>query len=104
MAMSETTLHAVDRWSGGACPFEAGWRKVMMWSFIVTDGLLFAGFLASYGYARAMSGVLARSGGGLQPAVHHADDLRVDHQQRDDGQRGLGGAARPAAMPSSCSG
>ena len=53
--MSETTLHAIDRWSGGACPFEAGWRKVMMWSFIVTDGLLFAGFLASYGYARAMS-------------------------------------------------
>ena len=25
----------------------AGWRKVMMWWFIVTDGLLFAGFLAS---------------------------------------------------------
>jgi cytochrome c oxidase subunit 3 len=29
-----------------------GWRKVMMWTFIITDGLLFAGFLASYGYAR----------------------------------------------------
>jgi len=29
------------------------WRKVMMWIFIVTDGLLFAGFLASYGFARA---------------------------------------------------
>jgi cytochrome c oxidase subunit 3 len=28
------------------------WRKVMMWVFIVTDGLLFAGFLASYGFAR----------------------------------------------------
>ena len=27
----------------------------MMWAFIVTDGLLFAGFLASYGYARLMS-------------------------------------------------
>ena len=49
------TVHAIDRWSGGACPFEAGWRKVMMWSFIVTDGLLFAGFLASYGFARTMS-------------------------------------------------
>jgi cytochrome c oxidase subunit 3 len=45
-----------DRWAGGACPFEAGWRKVMMWTFIITDGLLFAGFLASYGYARLMSG------------------------------------------------
>jgi cytochrome c oxidase subunit 3 len=30
----------------------AGWRKVMMWVFIITDGLLFAGFLASYGLAR----------------------------------------------------
>ena len=33
----------------------AGWRKVMMWWFIVTDGLLFAGFLASYGYARILA-------------------------------------------------
>jgi cytochrome c oxidase subunit III len=37
-------------------PLGAGWRKVMMWTFIVTDGLLFAGFLASYGYARVMAG------------------------------------------------
>jgi cytochrome c oxidase subunit 3 len=44
-----------DRWSGGVCPFDAGWHKVMMWWFIVTDGLLFAGFLASYGYTRLMS-------------------------------------------------
>ena len=27
----------------------------MMWSFIITDGLLFAGFLGGYGYARTMS-------------------------------------------------
>src|SRR5512138_3029939 len=33
----------------------AGWRKVMMWWFIVTDGLLFAGILASYGYARLLA-------------------------------------------------
>ena len=26
-----------------------------MWWFIVTDGLLFAGFLASYGYARILA-------------------------------------------------
>ncbi len=31
---------------------DSGWRKVMMWVFIITDGLLFAGFLASYGFAR----------------------------------------------------
>ena len=36
-------------------PLGASWRKVMMWAFIITDGLLFAGFLASYGYARLMS-------------------------------------------------
>ena len=50
-----TRVEVVNRWSGGVCPFEAGWHKVMMWWFIVTDGLLFAGFLASYGYARLLS-------------------------------------------------
>jgi cytochrome c oxidase subunit 3 len=48
-------IATLDRWSGGVCPFDAGWRKVMMWWFIVTDGLLFAGFLASYGYARILA-------------------------------------------------
>ena len=50
--ISNATENNPDRWSGGVCPFDAGWRKVMMWVFIVTDGLLFAGFLASYGFAR----------------------------------------------------
>ncbi len=36
-------------------PFTFGWRKMMMWAFIITDGLLFAGFLASYGFARLAS-------------------------------------------------
>ena len=31
---------------------QAGWNKVMLWVFIVTDGLLFAGLLGSYGFAR----------------------------------------------------
>lgn len=53
--MTETAAPALDRWSGGACPFDAGWRKVMMWWFIITDGLLFAGFLGSYGYARVLA-------------------------------------------------
>jgi cytochrome c oxidase subunit III len=56
MTSETTTISVPDRWGGGVCPFEAGWRKVMMWTFIVTDGLLFAGFLASYGYARLMAG------------------------------------------------
>ncbi len=42
-------------WDGGTCPFAAGWRKTMMWTFIITDGLLFAGFLASYGFSRLAS-------------------------------------------------
>ncbi len=53
--MPHSDARAIDRWAGGACPFDAGWRKVMMWWFIVTDGLLFAGFLASYGYARVLA-------------------------------------------------
>ena len=53
--MTQASAQAIDRWSGGTCPFEAGWRKVMMWCFIVTDGLLFGGFLASYGYARLLA-------------------------------------------------
>ncbi len=40
-------------------PFErfysVGWRKLMMWLFIVTDALLFAGFLAGYGFCRLAS-------------------------------------------------
>jgi len=54
--MAQAAVQMVDRWGGGVCPFEAGWRKVMMWVFIITDGLLFAGFLASYGYARVVAG------------------------------------------------
>jgi cytochrome c oxidase subunit 3 len=53
--MAYTATQTLTRWGGGACPFDAGWRKVMMWWFIVTDGLLFAGFLASYGYARILA-------------------------------------------------
>ena len=33
-------------------PFAPSWQKTMMWIFIVTDALLFAGFLASYGFVR----------------------------------------------------
>jgi cytochrome c oxidase subunit 3 len=39
-------------WSGGVAPLGMSWQKLMMWIFIVTDGLLFAGFLAGYGLAR----------------------------------------------------
>jgi cytochrome c oxidase subunit 3 len=53
--MSQLTAPAVTWSDGDTSLFRTGWKKLMMWLFIVTDGLLFAGFLASYGYARAMS-------------------------------------------------
>jgi len=36
-------------------PFGTSWQKLMIWVFIVTDALLFAGFLASYGFVRLAS-------------------------------------------------
>ena len=45
-----TTLSG--RWDGGVSPFRMSWQKMMMWWFIVGDAILFAGFLASYGFSR----------------------------------------------------
>lgn len=51
--------HAVETlaspWGGGVAPFGTSWQKLMMWVFIITDGLLFAGLLASYGFVRLAS-------------------------------------------------
>lgn len=44
-----------SRWGGGVSPYAVGWSKLMMWIFIITDGLIFAGLLASYGFARLAS-------------------------------------------------
>ncbi|MCK6461006.1 MAG: cytochrome c oxidase subunit 3 [Planctomycetes bacterium] len=41
-----------SRWTGGLSPFGMSWQKLMMWWFIVTDALLFAGFLGGYGFSR----------------------------------------------------
>ncbi len=40
------------RWAGGVSPIGTSWRKMMIWFFIITDGLLFASLLAAYGFAR----------------------------------------------------
>ena len=49
-------VNATELISGGsASPFAISWQKLMMWVFIVTDALLFAGFLASYGFVRLAS-------------------------------------------------
>jgi cytochrome c oxidase subunit III len=42
-------------WSGGVSPFAVSWQKLMMWIFIVTDALLFAGLLVAYGVMRVSS-------------------------------------------------
>jgi cytochrome c oxidase subunit III len=42
-------------WGGGVSPFGASWQKTMMWIFIVTDGLLFAGLLCGYAFLRMAS-------------------------------------------------
>jgi len=49
---TEAAVHEVESFSF----LGMSWRKVMMWIFIITDGLLFAGYLASYGYARIAAG------------------------------------------------
>jgi cytochrome c oxidase subunit 3 len=42
-------------WSGGVSPFAVSWQKLMMWIFIITDALLFAGLLVAYGVMRVSS-------------------------------------------------
>lgn len=39
----QTTL--ADRWGGGRSPFDVGWPKLMMWLFLISDALTFAGLL-----------------------------------------------------------
>ena len=39
-------------WGGGNEPLKVSYGKMMMWFFILSDSLTFAGFLASYGFAR----------------------------------------------------
>jgi cytochrome c oxidase subunit 3 len=50
MEQPHTTVD--PRWTSGLSPFGMTWQKFMMWWFVVGDALLFAGFLASYGFSR----------------------------------------------------
>ncbi len=54
--MSTGVARAKTTWEGGVTPFGMSWQKLMMWVFLVTDALLFAGFLASYGAIRLAAG------------------------------------------------
>ncbi|MBI4467819.1 MAG: cytochrome c oxidase subunit 3 [Acidobacteria bacterium] len=55
MAEEQLLLSGDSPWSGGVSPFGVKWNKLMMWMFIITDALIFAGLLASYGFARLAS-------------------------------------------------
>lgn len=49
------TSPAHARWDAPSPAFEAGWGKVMMWLFLLSDTLTFSGLLGGYGYLRASS-------------------------------------------------
>ena len=54
--MTSTTASTTEvHWQGGVSPFAVSWQKLMMWLFLVSDALLFAGFLAGYGFIRLAS-------------------------------------------------
>lgn len=55
--MSQVDVAAArTHWEGGMTPFGMSWQKLMMWVFLLTDALLFAGFLASYAFIRLAAG------------------------------------------------
>lgn len=56
--MNPTALPQIARlpeWAGGQSPFAVPWSKLMMWLFIISDALTFAGLLTAYSMMRAIS-------------------------------------------------
>ncbi len=45
-----------SEWGGGQSPFAIGWPKLMMWLFLISDTLTFAGLLTGYGVMRLSLG------------------------------------------------
>ena len=56
-------------WGGGQSPFGTTWSKFMMWIFIISDALTFAGFLIAYGFMRMISQ--------KWPVQHEIFDMRL---------------------------
>ena len=55
--MSATAAHHEEEstkelWNGGHSPFKAGYGKVMMWYFLISDTFTFASFLIAYASLR----------------------------------------------------
>lgn len=53
--MSSSLAHAPALSAHESSFYSVGWRKLMMWLFLVTDALLFAGFLGGYAFCRLAS-------------------------------------------------
>jgi cytochrome c oxidase subunit 3 len=54
-AIAEQERIMASDWGGGKSPFGTTWGKFMMWVFIVSDALTFAGFIVAYGFMRSVS-------------------------------------------------
>jgi cytochrome c oxidase subunit III len=54
-SLAEQQRVLASDWGGGKSPFGTTWSKFMMWIFIISDALTFAGFLIAYGFMRAIS-------------------------------------------------
>src|SRR5215813_13301003 len=51
-SLAEQQRVLASEWGGGKSPFGTTWSKFMMWIFIISDALTFAGFLIAYGFVR----------------------------------------------------
>jgi cytochrome c oxidase subunit 3 len=51
-SLAEQQRILASDWGGGKSPFGTTWSKFMMWIFIISDALTFAGFLIAYGFMR----------------------------------------------------
>jgi len=54
-SLAEQQRILASDWGGGKSPFGTTWSKFMMWIFIISDALTFAGFLIAYGFMRTIS-------------------------------------------------
>ena len=52
-AVGEQERVLASPWGDGSNPFGTSWGKFMMWVFIVSDALTFAGFIIAYGFMRS---------------------------------------------------
>ena len=53
--MAEAHTQQIDAstaWGGGTSPFKVSYGKLMMWFFLVSDGLTFGGLLCALGFAK----------------------------------------------------